>query len=186
MWCSYNKAMEDNIEGVRAKASDMVEVEGFWEERQGFYKRVSENEEYKKQLRHNTETWAKQLLTQYPAISTNPKVVENLGWAIRGITFIDYFVRNELRTADAPLLWPRVPDSEDPLQKEGIEDLIEKFTIGDFKAAAEQVSRAQQLMDGSAFSVKHNIHLGLTPLYIVREEAIGLGGHLRALDKFKE
>lgn len=167
-----------------ASPSDMMDLNGFWEERRHIYEKISDNHKYQKELATNKVTWAKALTEKYPKLQSG-QYLDSLDEAIRGLTFINYLVRNELRTADAPFLQPRVAGSVDPTLSEGIEDLIEKFTFGDFAAAYEQVQKGKELIDGAAFSVKHNIHMGLLPLYVLREEALGLSGHLRALEKAK-
>jgi len=166
----------------QASPSDMMDLAGFWEERRRIYERVSDTPGYQEKLKENKEAWMQGLRNKFPKLESSNASLDE---AIRGITFIDYLVRNELRTADAPFLQPKVIGSSDPTMEVGIEDLIDKFISGNFSAANEQVQKARDMIDGTAFSTRHNIHIGLLPLYIVREEALGLGGHLRALEKAK-
>ena len=62
---------------------------------------------------------------------------------------------------------------------------MEKFVSGRLQEAIDQVRDGKYLLD-TALSMKHNIRLGFMPQYIIREEAIGLWGHLRVLNKNKE
>ena len=174
----------ENIDNQNnAKPTDLLEIDGFWEEREKHRKNVWDNDKFQKQLNSSMNAWEQQIVDKYPELKKDAQILEILQSAIRELSFIDYFTRNELKTADAPLLQPRIPDSDEPLFKEGIEDLIEKFLSGNFEAAVEQAQTAIRIIDNSAFSVKHNIHLGLVPLYMIRESAIGLSGNIRALKK---
>lgn len=163
-------------------SSDMMDLPDYWEKRRELYIKISDNSKFQENMKNNKEKWTQELLKRYPNLTSSKDSLEE---SIRSVTFIDYLVRNELHTADAPFLQPRDANSSDPMQKTGIEDLVEKFVNGDFAAASEQVQNGIELIDNSAFSVGHNIHMGLLALHILREEAVGLRGHLKALEKSK-
>lgn len=165
-----------------SKANDILDIAGAWEERSKLRREVFENQFFQEKLSNNTSEWKEQIIKKYPVLGT-AEYQASLEEAIRGISFIDWFSRNKLKTADAPLLQPRDPKSDESLSSVGTEDLIDKFISGDLGGAMEQVASGLSILDGSAFSSSHNIHLGLVPLYIIREEALGLVGHLKYLQK---
>jgi hypothetical protein len=177
----------ENLDNIKITGpNDMLDVEGFLEERKKINDRVINNDDYKKQTDTNITDWKKIIVDKFPEYEGNPEAIELLESAIYSLSFLGYFVQNELKTVDAPLLQNRNPDSENPLFREGIEDLREKFLAGDFRMAEEHVTTAVRLMDNNAFSAKHNIHLGLVPLYMIRERALTLGNNLRWLERYRK
>lgn len=167
---------------LESSANDILDVAGAYEERSKLRREVYEDQLFQEKLSKNISEWKKQITEKYPILGT-AEYQASLEEAIKGISFIDWFSRNKLKTADAPLLQPRDPKSDNSLLSVGTEDLIDKFTSGDIHGALEQVVSGQSIIDGSAFSSSHNIHLGLVPLYIIREEALGLVGHLKHLQR---
>ncbi len=165
-----------------SSANSILDVKGAQAERAKLRKDTFEDQTYQEALSKNLETWKDAFLQKHPKLNSS-ECIPSIEEAIKQITFIDWFSRNKLREADAPLLQPRDLESDDQLVKTGIEDLIEKFSSGDLEEALNQVTSAVEILDNSAFSASHNIHLGLVPLYIIREEAFGLMGHLRFLLK---
>lgn len=167
------------------RPNDMLEVDGFWDERASCCARIIENESYQSALSTNLSSWIEQILMKFPQFETDSRSIESLKQCVIIITFLEYLIQHELNGPvypdDVPFLQKRKKNAENPLEAEGIEDLIENFCLGNFAAVADQTTRSQLLIDDNAFSVIHNFHLGFVPLYIIRGELLGLASFCRAL-----
>lgn len=163
---------------------DMCELPGFMEAYQNTRSSINESERYRRLLGERLSVWKEAFFARHPKLKgqkfTQEMTVEDLfESAVRALTALE--VEGEVIHLDAPFLLKRIPG--DPLFGEGIEDVIEKFERGDYKGIDVQLKKAVSIMDTSAFSARHNIHLGFVPLYVMREEALTLGSNCRWLGK---